>query len=356
MIHKNKYVLPILLVVQIVVVQIISCFPIAVESFYSNGFYKKTSLFLRFFFQKIPFSVGDSLYFVILFFVLKWFWKIKYSWKTEAKNHIITILSFFSIFYFCFHLMWGLNYYRQPLFEKMAIQKDYSIQDLTFFTQKLIQKTNSVQFEITKNKSQKIKFPYTQNQVFEMNLNGFSNLSKDYKYFSYYNLCVKKSLFSVPLAYMGFAGYLNPFSNEAQINYLMPNYNLPTTTCHEMAHQIGFASESECNFIGFLASTKNNNLYFQYSGYSFALRYCMATLKKQDEKLAQTLLLKINHGVLENYKESDLFWSQYETPIEQGFAFFYDHFLKINQQNDGLEGYSKFVNLMVNFYKTNQLS
>jgi hypothetical protein len=26
-------------------------------------------------------------------------------------------------------------------------------------------------------------------------------------------------------------------------------------------------------------------------------------------------------------------------------------FLKVNQQKDGMEGYSKFVNLMVNYYK-----
>ncbi len=356
MTFKKKYVLSILLIFQIVVIQFISFFPKEVEQFYTKIFYKTTSCFLRFFFQKMPFSIGDCMYFVLLVLVLKWFWKSRNSWKKNYKDNIISILNYFSIFYFCFHLMWGLNYYRQPLFEKMAIQKDYSLSDLTFFTEKLIQKTNAIQYEITKNKSQKIKFPYSQTQVFQMNLNGYNKLSKQYKYFTYENLCVKKSLFSVPLAYMGFAGYLNPFSNEAQINCLIPSYQLPTTSCHEMAHQIGFASESECNFIGFLASTKNENLYFQYSGYSFALRYCMAVLKIQDKKLAHKLLLTINPGILENYNENDIFWKQYETPIEQGFAYIYDHFLKINQQNDGIEGYSKFVNLMVNFYKTKPLS
>jgi hypothetical protein len=46
-------------------------------------------------------------------------------------------------------------------------------------------------------------------------------------------------------------------------------YSFPMTTNHEMAHQMG-ASETECNFIGFLASIKNDNLYIQYSGYSYA--------------------------------------------------------------------------------------
>ena len=35
---------------------------------------------------------------------------------------------------------------------------------------------------------------------------------------NYKNVSVKKSLFSLPLTYMGFSGYINPFTNEANIN------------------------------------------------------------------------------------------------------------------------------------------
>ena len=120
-----------------------------------------------------------------------------------------------------------------------------------------------------------------------------------------------------------------------------------------MAHQLGYASESEANFIGFLASIKNDNVYFQYSGYSYALRYCLRNWRIRDEKVFEELLKTIRPGILKNFKESELFWKQYETFIETGFQFFYDNFLKLNQQKDGLEGYSKFVDLMVNYYKHN---
>jgi hypothetical protein len=132
---------------------------------------------------------------------------------------------------------------------------------------------------------------------------------------------------------------------------LMPMYNSPTTSCHEMAHQIGFASESECNFIGFLASVKNENLYFQYSGYSYALRYCLSNWYARDEKVYDQLLKTIHPGILKNYQDSEDFWRQYDTFIDKGFHVFYDNFLKMNQQKDGMEGYSKFVNLLVNYYK-----
>jgi len=151
---------------------------------------------------------------------------------------------------------------------------------------------------------------------------------------------------------MGFAGYLNPFTNEAQVNDRLPMVSFPNVVCHEMAHQIGYASESECNFIGFLAGIKNEDLYFQYSAYSNALRYCMTNIGMKDEAKFSILKGKINPGILANFKESDLFWKQYDTLIDKGFHAFYDQFLKMNQQKDGIESYSKFVNLLVNYYSS----
>ena len=304
---------------------------------------------------KIPFSVGDILYGIVIIYVLNSIFKIRKTWRTQWKNAILKTLSFLSVVYFLFHFLWAMNYYRQPLFEKMKIERDYSDADLLIFTKKLIAKTNYIQTQITKNDSLKVIFPYSQEQVFVMNLNGYKTLSKQYSFLEYTNPSIKKSLFSLPLTYMGFGGYLNPFTNEAQINYLMPIYNSPTTSCHEMAHQMGFASESECNFIGFLASVKNDDLYFKYSGYSTALRYCLGNWQIRDEKVLDELLKTVHPGILKNYKESEDFWKQYDTFIDKGFHIFYDNFLKSNNQKDGMESYSKFVNLMVNYYKIEKL-
>ena len=352
---RTKYFLSFFLFVQILILQVLPYFPLQVERFYSNGFYPILSTFSRTILGKIPFSVGDCLYLIAIFFSIKWFWNQRKSWKLQWKNNVLTVLSFISVFYFCFHLLWGFNYYRQPLFEKMEIKKDYSDADLLAFTKKLIIKTNAIQKQITKNDSLKVAFPYSQKQVFKMNLNGYKKLAQEYSYFTYNHLSTKKSLISLPLTYMGFGGYLNPFTNEAQVNYLGPMYSFPMTANHEMAHQIGYASESECNFIGFLASIKNENRYIQYSGYSMALRYCLGNWYTRDEKVYSQLLKTVHPGILKNYKESEDFWKRYDTIIDKGFHAFYDQFLKVNQQKDGMEGYSKFVNLMVNYYSSKEL-
>lgn len=352
---QRKYILPLFLLFQILLLKIIAFFPEFVERFYSNGLYVFISKISRITLGKLPFSVGDIIYGIVILYLLKSIWKTRKTWKTAWRNNVLQIVSVLSIVYFLFHFLWAMNYYRQPLFEKMKIERDYTDADLLAFTKKLIVKTNEIQFLITKNDSAKVVFPYLNEKVFEMNLNGYEKLSNQYPFFEYTNPSIKKSLFSLPLTYMGFGGYLNPFTNEAQVNYLMPMYNSPTTSCHEMAHQMGFASESECNFIGFLASIKNENLYFQYSGYSFALRYCLGNWHARDEKVFDELLKTVHPGILKNYQESEDFWRQYDTFIDKGFHIFYDNFLKMNQQKDGMEGYSKFVNLMVNYYKGKKL-
>ena len=347
----RKYILPLFLVIQILAIQIIKFFPGFVERFYSNGLYFIISKISRLTLGKIPFSVGDIIYGIVIIYVLKSIWNSRKSWRFEKRNTALKILSVLSVAYFLFHVLWAMNYYRQPLFEKMKIERDYTDADLLTFTKKLIAKTNEIQAKITKNDSLKVVFPYSQREVFKMNLNGYKTLSNQYQFFEYTNPSIKKSLFSLPLTYMGFGGYLNPFTNEAQVNYLMPMYNFPTATCHEMAHQMGFASESECNFIGFLASVKNDDLYFKYSGYSFALRYCLGNWQIRNEKVFDELVKTVHPGILKNYKESEDFWRQYDTFIDKGFHFFYDNFLKLNQQKEGMESYSKLVNLMVGYYK-----
>ena len=352
---RTKYILASFLLVQILLLQILQYAPLQIEHYYSNGLYPIISKISRFTLGQIPFSVGDLLYIMTIAFIAKWSWNKRKSWKMHWKSNLLSILSFLSVFYFLFHLLWGFNYYRQPLFEKMEIKKDYTDADLLSFTEKLITKTNAVHRQITKNNSIAVLFPYSHNQIFTMNLNGYEKLGTEYSYFTYAHLSIKKSLISLPLTYMGFGGYLNPFTNEAQVNYLGPMYSFPVTANHEMAHQMGYASESECNFIGFLATVKNDDLYVQYSGYSMALRYCLSNWQARDEKTFKEIRKRINPGILKNYKESELFWKQYDTVIDKAFHAFYDQFLKVNQQKDGIEGYSKFVNLMVNYYEDKEL-
>lgn len=353
---QRKYILPLFLVFQILFLKIIAFFPEVVERFYSNGLYVVVSKISRTVLGSIPFSIGDVLYGILIVYLLIRIWIARKTWKLNWKDNLLSILSFISVTYFLFHFLWALNYYREPLFEKMSIKRDYSDEELYAFTEKLILKTNEIQYQITNDKNLKVTNTYSQDSIFKMTQNGYAALAKEYPFFTYETPSRKKSLYSLPLTYMGFSGYLNPFTNEAQVNDKLPMVSFPNVICHEMAHQMGFASESECNFIGFLACVKNEDLYFQYSAYANALRYCMNNVGMKNEAKFKYFKAKINPGILANYKESDTFWKQYDTFFEKGFHAFYDQFLKMNQQKDGIESYSKFVDLLIGYDNTMAIS
>jgi hypothetical protein len=351
---KKKYILPILLLVQIIALKILALFPALVETYYSNVFYAKLSYFERLIFGWIPFSVGDVLYGVVIFFVIGWFWNHRKTWREQWKDNLLKVASALSLFYFFFNFLWGVNYHREKLSDKLLIKTEYNDADLLQFTKNLISKTNTIHLQITKSDTARVVFPYSQRQVFDKNQDGYNALARIHPYFAYEQPSIKKSLISLPLTYMGFGGYLNPFTNEAQVNDKLPMYSFPMTTAHEMAHQIGYASESEANFIGYLASVKNPDPYVQYSGYATALKYCLGNWEIRNEKVLKELLQTINPGILKNFQDSRDFWEGYETFVEEGFKFFYDNFLKLNQQ-EGLESYNRFVDLLVNYHKMEKL-
>ncbi len=351
---KKKYILPLLLVVQILLLNILSLFPEFIERWYSNGLYPKLSFAERTLLGWIPFSVGDVVYTVLILLALRWLWKIRKSWRAAWKDNILKILSFISVLYFLFNLLWGINYRREKLADKLHIGTDYTNAELLVFTKKIIAQTNNIQETITGSDSAKVVFRYSQQQVFRMNLGGYRQLAQAYPDFAYERPSVKKSLISLPLTYMGFSGYLNPFTGEAQVNDRVPMYTFPMTAAHEMAHQMGFAGEGEANFVGYMACIHNPDPFFQYAGYVTALRYCLGNWEIRDEKTLKALLKTVNPGILKNFDDSEKFWNGYETFIDKGFKVFYDNFLKLNQQ-EGLESYSRFVDLLVNYYKTENL-
>lgn len=338
-----------MLAVQLVVLQLLSFFPEWVERWYSNGLFPYISKTSRWLLDFLPFSFGDLAYMIL---ILYFGWRIVRAWgtyRTKWRSHLRYILSVVSVMYLLFNVLWGLNYLRVPLSDKMGIGHEYTRDELLRFTRTLIAQTNALHLTITHADLPLVPGPGS--ELSTQLPSGYGRLSEIYPQFAHEGYGLRKSLLSWPLTYMGFSGYLNPFTNEAHVNDMLPDYSYPATASHEMAHQIGYASESEANFVGYLAAIQHQNPTIRYSGYCLALRYCLAEWEYRDEKVAAALEKSINPGILKNFKQSHDFWAQHETFLEKGFHAFYDNFLKINQQEDGLEGYSRFVNLLVNYYR-----
>jgi hypothetical protein len=333
------------------VVKGLSYFPDFIENYYSNGFYPIISKIFRYALGWIPFSFGDLIYAFSIVFLIRWFIKNRRRIIKDTKNWLVDVFAAISVIYFAFHLLWGMNYYRQPLHENLNFGSEYTTKQLLNVTKHLIVKSNAAHLRLSKNDSTKIEFPYSKTDILKKVPLGYDQLKKKYPHLAYNPKSIKKSLFSIPLTYMGFSGYLNPLTNEAQADALIPSFKFPTTASHEVAHQLGYAAENEANFIGFLAAINHKDLYFQYSGHTFGLRHCLIEIYKRDPEIYEELRQTINPGILKNYQEVQDFWNSYQNPTEPFFKFTYNNFLKANNQKDGMESYSYVIALIVHYYE-----
>ncbi len=355
MLKNKKTIIALLLIPQYLLVKLVSNYPDFVEHYYSNGFYPVISKIFRYVLGWLPFSFGDLIYSFAVIYAFRWLYKNRKRLRKDTTQWVVDVFAALSIMYFAFHLFWGINYYRLPLYKSLNLKHDYTTEQLVFVTERLIEKSNAYHLKITKNDTLKVTIPYSKNDVFKKVSNGYTNLKQVFPHLEYHPKSIKKSLFSYPLTYMGFSGYLNPLTNEAQVDAIIPIYKFPTTSAHEIAHQLGFAAENEANFIGCLASINNDNIYFKYTGYTFGLRYCLNEIYYRDVCLYEDLISDLNIGILKNYKEVREFWEAHENLTEPLFKAFYGHFLKANQQNKGMESYSYVVALLVNYFENTSI-
>lgn len=346
----NTYrILTLLFFIQLASVALLSRYPNIVEKYYSNGIYPFISKVFQLVLGWMPFSFGDLFYFSLGVFLLVSIYKFFKKGFTGVIERLFKLGAFVSVLYFLFHFLWGMNYHRNSLFITLDLErKEYTKKQLVELSKELIKKTSETHYQLTQNDTIKVTIEKSKKEILKDVSKGYDlTIQKMYPSLGYKQKSVKKSLFSLPLTYMGFSGYLNPFTIEAQVDYLVPKHNLPMIASHEVAHQLGYASESEANFIGYLAAAKHPELYYQYSANLMAMRYAVAATYGKDSIIGKQLIDSIPKGVIKNIKETQDFWRSYQNKAEPFFKLFYDNYLKVNQQQDGIKGYSKMVGLLV---------
>lgn len=336
---------------QLLAVNWMSRHPEWVEKYYSTGLYPPVAAFFRRLYGWVPFSVGDLLYFILIllclgYLIRKWHWIRYHPW-----SFIRDIFVLVSAVHFTFYTLWGSNYFRKPLADTLGYETKYTTQELVSLTQQLITRTNSLQQKLTGNTDQGVLFPLTRKEILNKTVDGYTQLSLEFPIFSYAPPSLKPSLFSTMLSYMGYGGYLNPFTAEAQVNHRLPLFRYPVVSGHEVGHQLGYSAENETNFIGYLVTLRNPDLHFQYSALAYGLSYCLSEIRRRDKKAYEALLKEINPGVRANYRELTTFWKAFQNPLEPVFKSIFNRYLEINKQKDGIRSYNRVVALIVGYHR-----
>ncbi|MFM1877568.1 MAG: hypothetical protein RLZZ241_434 [Bacteroidota bacterium] len=349
--NRIYIVLTLFLPIQIILLQWAAKHTAWVEKWYSNGLYPVVSGFFRWLYGAFSLSVGDLIYLILLALgIIFCTRKLHEVWR-HFWQFTLQFLAWISVICFTFYSLWGLNYYRRPLAQTLNLNEKYELEELKALTLQLAQESNALQLELTGDTLNPVLIPYSEAEILRRTVQSYHLLEEQYPNFRYRHPSLKPSLIAKGLSYMGYGGYLNPFTGEAQVNILVPNYRLPVIAAHEVGHQLGYAAENETNFIGYLATRHNQDRYFQYAAATFALNYCLSELNRSDSTARKAINVKLNQGVRANFAESYAFWQQYENPMEPVFKAVFNSYLEANLQKEGIRSYNRIVSLLLAYHR-----
>lgn len=345
-------------------VTLLGFFPSFIEKVYSQGLYPAISVILRLVTRWIPFSLGDLVY--VVFFLRLLIAIIRFCIALFRKKLVpgwfgrtaYWSVHFILWLYIIFKLLWGLNYDRLGIEYQLHIQKTaYTKADVVNLTNRLIDSVNAIRKQLPDT----VLPQPALDTIFRDAFRAYQQASLTHDFLNYRNRSVKASFFTDWADYMGFSGYYNPFTGEAQVRTDIPRVLIPYIVCHEMAHQLGYASESEANFVGYLAASASSNPYFRYSVYldlfSYAQGEEIAILAQQNNRTELEHVIRFNRERLDTLVKKDRkeireFFFKRRNKISPAMSSMYDQYLKLNRQQMGIRSYDEVIGWLLAYFKT----
>ncbi len=355
--RKKKWLILGILFLSCVLINLYAANNQRVETGYSTYFYSNFSPILRAFFAWAPFSIGDFIYGGLgIYLLIKLFQFCRFLFSKKRRensrekitNSFISVLTKCCIVYLLFNIFWGINYNRLGIASQLNLTiNKYSLEELKTINEVLVEKMNSSKLILLE---QNIAYPSTKD-LFIKTENAYKLLSKKYSFLKYKNAAIKNSMWGWLGNYTGFLGYYNPITGEAQINTTVPKFTQPFTSCHEVAHQLGYAKEMEANFVGYLAASISVDTLFRYSVYTDLFSYANRTLFFADSSAALQCRKKILPAVITDFKERRKFYETHTSFAEPIVRYLYGKFLEQNQQPMGILSYDEVTAFIIAYYK-----
>lgn len=304
----------------------------------------------------IPFSFAEFLLLfspVIVFFLARHAAK-KYSgsWHNTFV-YVGSLLSVISLFLSLFVLGFGTAYHGSTLDEKLGLdRRDVSAEELYDTAMILVEKANK--------EAEKINFRYQSFSIMpygipEMNDNliaAYGKVCDEYSFIQRLDSRVKPVMLSEAMSYTHITGVYTYFTGEANINVAFPDYTIPFTAAHELAHQRGIAREDEANFVAFLVCTASDDPYIRYSGYLNLYEYVANSLYSANRELYMKMITNLSLDIrYEIIAYSDFFEKYRDSTASKVSGAVNDTYLKIHG-TEGTKSYGMVTDLAVAYYKT----
>jgi hypothetical protein len=327
--------------------------PRLVENFYARSFYPRVARTLSRLTGALSFSAGEALFVLSSLLLLAALARLVYAlarsraeWRALVLKTCKLALWLAAALAFVFMLVFGLNYQRPPLVEVLGYdQRRANVDELDAMTRAVVEGVNR---DYEESHAGGYKTPDTP-RVVEILKESYARES-ELSAFAVEGFGPPKAVyFSDALTRLGISGVYFPFTGEPNFNSDAPDFERPFSIAHEMAHQRGFARESEANFVAFLVCAHASDPFVRYSGYRQAFGVAFE-LYKLDPSRAREILKGLSPGYREDSQRSARFWLKAGGRAGDLSRRLNDFYLKANRVKSGAKNYGEVTALLIGYF------
>lgn len=334
---RRKTIGLILLPIGAVAAALVPLPPAAVERWYSRGIYPVVQSVLTPASSIVPFALFDIASIAL---VVAWIVFVVRRWRARgAKAGLaaagLSLVTGASILYLVFLGLWGLNYRRVPLEEKLAYDPArVTREEIRRLANLAVERVNALQPAATS--ADRGASPALARAFDDVQLRLGAPRAARWA-------PPKRSLLSWYLLEAGIDGMMNPFFLEIILNPGILPVERPFSLAHEWAHLAGYADESEANFVAWLTCA-GSDAGGQYSGWLEAFRYAASALPPDDRRALQRRLAP---AVVVDLRAIDQRLGRADPAISGLARSVYDSYLRSQGVEEGIASYGAMLRLMI---------
>jgi hypothetical protein len=248
------------------------------------------------------------------------------------KGSIPALLRYLIVLLSLFYWVWGFNYFRIPLQDKMGLSfQAVSEEERLEMTMQVLEKCISLSEEINEwNKADQAE------KLLKLGI----EMSDSLPFLDASYIKAVPVYPSTLFLRLGISGMYFPFTGQAQYEPALGPIDLPYTIAHEWCHAAGIGPEDEANFIAYLICLSSDDATIQYSAYMNLLNELLFYYKISDPPLFEEMMGSFTPIMKEQVMERKALFIKYSGPISEMSDEMIDNYLKINQQG-GIQDYHR---------------